>query len=313
MRISIVVPTRNRSDLIGDCLEALARVQGPDVEFLIVDQSTDLRTQALVAKVATDDSRFIYVPSNSVGASRARNVGIERSTGDVVAFTDDDCVPAPDWAERIRVIFREDGAASAVFGRCLPWEEVHPGERPVALKADMECHGFCGRGNPWRLGHGNNMAFRRQALDVIGGFDEELGPGTRHHACEDADLMYRLLASGMKAVYSPAPVIYHKQFRHGEDLWKLERGYSFGAGGFYTKHLQRGDLYMLRLILDRWWTVGVRHIIYGTLTMRKSHIRLGWYRIAYSIAGMWAARAAPVTGQHGTPARYAQEAGRGHA
>ena len=313
MRVSVVIATRNRSDLIGDCLDGLSRMPYRDAEFLIVDQSTDHRTADLVARAGDSDPRFAYIPTDSVGASRARNIGIARSQGEIIAFTDDDCIPNPSWIEHLRGILVANPDADAVFGRCLPWGGVRPGERPVALKTDMESRVFQGKGNPWRLCHGNNMAFRREALDRIGGFDERLGPGTRFCACEDADLMYRLLASGRTAVYSPGPVIHHKQFRHGEDLWKLERGYSIGAGGFYAKHLYSGDFFMLRLILDRWWTVGLRHVIYGMLTLRKQHIRLGWYRIAYSVAGMRAARPELISCRPTKIPSQAQEARREHA
>lgn len=286
MKLSIVVCTRNRPDLIGECLQALSQGGDADTEVLVVDQSTDDAT----GRIVSANPGIRRMPTSSVGLSRARNLGIAQSSGEIVAFTDDDCVPAPDWADSIVREFDRSPEISAVYGRSLPWTKPAPGERPVAVKTSTARKVFKGRHNPWDLGHGCNMAFRREVFQSAGTFDEVLGPGGTLRNCDDADFTYRLLRSGFSACYSPDVLVYHKQFRHGEDLWKLERDYGIGAGAFYMKHLRCHDYYILKLILDRWWKAGTLHIFYGLLTGRKGHLRLGWSRIFYSILGMWKAR-----------------------
>lgn len=289
MKVSVIVCTRNRHDLISDCLDALCRNGYNDLEILVIDQSTDCLTSDIVLDKATADSRIRLVPTTTIGLSRARNTGIKESRGDVVAFTDDDCVPADDWVERIVGMLSEKPSVSAVYGRSLPWNKVWPGERPVAIKTDRMPKFFTGRRNPWKIGHGCNMAFRGNVLSEVGAFDEALGPGGALRNCDDADFTYRLLAKGLAAYYEPEVLVYHKQFRHGEDRWELEKDYGIGAGGFYMKHFRYRDPYIVRLIMQRWWG-GMLHLLYGCLTLRKVHVRLGWYRIVYSIAGMWLAR-----------------------
>jgi len=288
--ISAVVCTRNRPALMAECLRAFRANQDPSFEILVVDQSTDRETERLVREAAEVDRRIRCLLTDTVGLSRARNTGIRQSSGEIVAFTDDDCIPDSKWAAGIASEFEERPEIMAVYGRSLPWTKPWPGERPVAVKSDPRPRVFRGRQNPWTLGHGCNMAFRREVFDKIGLFDEALGPGGRLRNCDDADFTYRLLKAGLTALYSPKPLVYHQQFRHGEDLWNLEKDYGIGAGAFYSKHLRLRDLYILKLIAERWWKAGMLHIIYGMLTARRSHLRLGWYRIAYSALGIWHAR-----------------------
>ena len=295
--ITAIICTRNRPRLLADCIEGLSanKPETTGLEMLIVDQSTDAASGRVVSMWAERDARVCHIPVDSVGLSRARNVGIARSSGEIVAFTDDDCVPAPNWAESIAREFNGNPEVAAVYGRSLPRTKVRPGERPVAVKASRQPRLFKGRANPWSLGHGCNMAFRHEVFDRVGLFDEALGPGGILRNCDDADFTYRLLRAGLAALYSPDVLVHHQQFRHGEDLWQLEKDYEIGAGALYSKHLRCGDIYVLKLILDRWLKAGVAHIIYGFLTGRRTHVRLGWHRIAYSLLGMWMARSLEVS------------------
>ena len=290
MSISAIVCTRDRPNLIGGCLDALSRNRCDGLEILVVDQSSDSSTRELVSAAAATDRRIRYHHSATTGLSRARNFGIRQSKGEIVAFTDDDCIPDTGWISALVEEFESNPDISAVYGRSIPAEPAAPGERPVAVKLDTKRRVFSGACDPWRLGHGNNMAFRRSVFDAVGYFDEALGPGGALRNCDDADFTYRLLKAGLTAVYSPEPIVYHRQFRHGEDRWQLERDYGIGSGAFYSKHLRCGDLYALRLILDRWFRGGILHFGYGIITGRPAHIRTGWYRIAYSALGLLAAR-----------------------
>jgi len=99
---SIVVPTRNRGDLIMETIDSLLKLEGVDFEVVVVDQSTDERTAAAVAAAANGDPRVRVVRTTTVGSSAARNVGALHAAGHVVAYTDDDCLVEPDWLELVR-------------------------------------------------------------------------------------------------------------------------------------------------------------------------------------------------------------------
>ncbi|MDO8587143.1 MAG: glycosyltransferase [Armatimonadota bacterium] len=290
MTITATVCTRDRPALIADCLAALSANTFPGLEILVVDQSSDTATEDAVTRAARRDGRIRCLRGSSASLSRARNIGVRESVGDVVAFTDDDCVPQADWAAKLAVEFSADLRISAVFGRSLPDRPAEPEERLVGVKTSPRRRVFSGKCNPWLVGHGNNMAFRRGVFDKVGFFDEMLGPGAALRNCDDADFTYRVLRAGFAVLYSPEPLVYHRQFRHGKDLQALEKDYGIGAGAIYSKRLRSRDVYALRLMLDRWSRYGLMHIAYGVVTGRPLHVRLGWYRIAYSLAGMWAAR-----------------------
>src|ERR1700742_4574973 len=95
MKASVLVCTRNRASSISETLEALAALDYPNFEILIVDSSTGEdreKTAVLAAKFKAK-----YVPEPRPGLSLARNTGIAAASGEIIAFTDDDCVPAKDW------------------------------------------------------------------------------------------------------------------------------------------------------------------------------------------------------------------------
>ena len=114
--VSVVVPTRNRPDHALACVQDLLRCDG-FLEIIVVDQSDSDATE--VALAGLSDPRARCVRSHLRGATNGRNVGIELSRGDVIAFTDDDCRVALDWVTRIADIFEKDADAAIVCGRVV--------------------------------------------------------------------------------------------------------------------------------------------------------------------------------------------------
>ena len=97
-QISVVVCTYRRAEKLTACLDALARQTIRDrVEVIVVDDGPDDATAAVASR---HDVRLIRHPQNR-GLAAARNTGIEAATAPIVAFTDDDCVPADDWLEAL--------------------------------------------------------------------------------------------------------------------------------------------------------------------------------------------------------------------
>src|SRR5688572_29100332 len=112
-QIAVAIPTRNRPDHAEPCVRTVLANPEPDLEVILIDQSNDDATELAVADHRTDP-RFRYVRTSSLGASHARNLGLQLSTAPIVAFTDDDCRVAPDWLARIRTIFEADPSAGIV-------------------------------------------------------------------------------------------------------------------------------------------------------------------------------------------------------
>ncbi len=235
MRVSVLVCTRNRAGSISETLEALGRQQSVDFEVLVVDSSSGEEKEQTAALAARYGAR--YVPEPRPGLSLARNTGIAAATGEIIAFTDDDCVPAPDWlAQKLknysdpavwactgRVVQRHTGGASDLF------EEVAGQDlgdtRHVFGPTDIQGgigfllsnigkvfakHMKSRAPAPFGIGHGSSLSFRREFFEKTGGCDVRFGAGAPFKGCDDLEMLYRVLKSGHSIVYEPAAVVLHK-------------------------------------------------------------------------------------------------------
>jgi glycosyltransferase involved in cell wall biosynthesis len=228
--ISVIVPTRDRPELLRTCLEAAFAALRPCDELIVADSaSRDARTEKVVR-----DAGAHYVRCEEPGASRARNCGLAVAGKEIVAFTDDDCRPLPGWLDAIETAFA-DPDVCFLFGRVVGSGEgvaasVHDEPDRRILDLSVQLLG---------MGHGANMAFRRDRLRAIGGFDELLGAGVRLGGAEDADVIERLLSSGCTGSYEPDAVVAHVQWRGRRQAVRLSYGYGLGFGALAAKASRR--------------------------------------------------------------------------
>lgn len=187
--ISVVVPCRNERRTLIACLDALEAQDFPGRRFevILVDgRSTDGCPQLAAARglrVLQDHGR---------GPAGARNVGIWASRGAVVAFTDADCVPRFDWLSGIDAAFRDDPTIAGVAG---------PMRLPRAtLLGRLEDNDAR---RHYRGYITSNVAYRRDVLFEVGGFDEDLC------CAEDYDLAWRVLDRGHRIAHDERPVVLH--------------------------------------------------------------------------------------------------------
>lgn len=273
-RLSVIVCTRERPELLTRCLRALTSARDAGTEIVVVDNSPSTAATRDVVAAFPD---VTYVVESRPGLSAARNAGLRASTGDLVAFTDDDVEVHGDWTRRIRLAFR-DPKVAAITGLVLParletasqiaFERGFGGFSGGFQALDFD-HDFfrarMARGVPtWRLGAGANMAFRREVIAKIGDFDERLGAGAAG-CSEDSELWYRLLAAGHVCRYEPAAVVFH---HHRED-WEALRGqaYSYMRGHVaalliqFRRHRHWGNLWRLASDLPAYYAmVSLRHL-----------------------------------------------------
>ncbi|HXU80059.1 MAG TPA: glycosyltransferase family A protein, partial [Polyangia bacterium] len=186
VRVSVVVPTRNRPDQIGPCVQGILANSERDIEVIVVDQSDGTDSAAALADLR-GDPRLQYLPSTTRGAASARNVGIAASRAEIVAFTDDDCRVPPDWIARMIEVFEKDPQAGVLFGRVdIPEGAFESGFLAAFIPVRRSYEGEFPRGlDPW--GISANMAVRRKVLEDVGNFDPLLGPGSKFKAGEDVD------------------------------------------------------------------------------------------------------------------------------
>lgn len=238
--ISVVVCTRDRPEQLATCLSSLTMLQPAAGEVIIVDNapSTDA-TRALIAKTA-----FRRVVEPRPGLDRARNRGVDSARGEIIAFTDDDVRVAPDWVGAIAAAFA-DPDVDAVTGLVLPAELATPAQRLFesyggGMRKGTEPRRWHRSAMSTRellraqdVGVGANMAFRRTAIQRLGGFDPALDVGTPSGGGGDLDILHRALASGMTVLYSPGVIVHH---RHRPEMAALRRQL-FDNGRAYGSYL----------------------------------------------------------------------------
>ena len=204
LRVSVVVPTRNRSSRLERLARALEAQALPASSFDVVfvdDASTDDTREVLEALAARTalDVRVISQPSRT-GPAAARNAGWKATSAAVVAFTDDDCIPTPQWLLAGLDALAADPHVGILQGCTLP--EV--GESLDGLVATRSVTG------PTPFFEACNLFVRRAALDQCGGFDEELG---LHF--EDTALGWAVRDAGWNSAFSHEPLVHHDVTRPG--------------------------------------------------------------------------------------------------
>ena len=263
LSVSVVVCTRDRPAPLARCLRALGALDPPPDEVVVVDNASTTDETRAVAEAAPG-VRYVWEPRP--GLDVARNAGARASTGDVVAYTDDDVEVHPAWLAGLRRGFQDPGVW-AVTGLVLPAEleteaqvvfETHwtfnKGFVPLTF-GPVFFEARAGRGVPaWTIGAGANMAFRRTAFERVGGFDERLDVGAA--GCSgDSEMWFRILAEGGRCRYEPSAVVFHTHRRGLGELDDQIEAYMRGAVAAhlvqYEKYGRRGDLRRPALALPR--------------------------------------------------------------
>ena len=227
-KVSVVICAYNAESTMAACLDSLRDLRYPAYEVVVVDDGSTDRT----GRIADEYEDFRVVHQENKGLSAARNVGIAASTGDIIAFTDSDCVVDPDWLHYLAATFLASGEA-AVGGPNLPPPEDSLVASCVAASPGGPLHVLL---NDKEAEHipGCNMAFRREVLEEIGGFDP-----LYRAAGDDVDVCWRLQERGYRIAFSPAAMVWHFRRNTVTAYVGQQRGYGKAEGLLYFKHPQR--------------------------------------------------------------------------
>lgn len=288
-QISVVVASRGRPEAIRRCLTTIVAAATEALgEIIVVDQSTPPYTGLAEIVAAAPEVRFQHLTSDTVGVSRGRNLGIEAATGEIIAFTDDDCMVDDNWIAAIATAFADDRTLDGLTGRVAAIGDGDPDIVPTPLVMATQPARFSPTGDPSAHGGAGNFAARRDALRAVGGFDESLGPGSTVPAAEDIDLLYRLVQSGHHLAFVPSVQISHESWRPVEELLALTWSYGFGSGVYLTRELiGRGDRVALNILLWRLLKGGCWSLLGGLLMGHRWHIHSSWRRICGTLYGAW--------------------------
>jgi GT2 family glycosyltransferase len=227
-KVSVVVCVYNGERTIDSCLSSLEKLNYPNYEVVVVNDGSADKTR----EIAESYDYIRLINQENKGLSEARNVGIRASKGEIIAFTDADCMVDADWLTYLVARFQSTEFAAVGGPNLSPPDDsfvascvaVSPGAPTHVLLDDEVAEHI----------PGCNMAFRREALEAIAGFDPIF-----RSAGDDVDLCWRLQNKGYKIGFSPAAVVWHFRRNTIRDYLKQQRGYGKAETLLFFKHPYR--------------------------------------------------------------------------
>lgn len=231
MKLSLVLATCGRVAEVGELLDSLARgtPDGCEIQLIVADQNDDGRLAPVLANLPPNwDVRHVAVPEK--GVCLARNHVLPMADGEIVAFPDDDCLYAPDAIGKVIGVFVENPALDVVLGRTIASKPrgqalptagtgpIAPGDRPHRVR----------RLNRYSIfSHGEMYLqfYRKSAIEKIGRFDEDFGPGVRSRhpfGGDDSDYLARAVLGGLTVARDESIGVWHPpQDQAGFDARKI--------------------------------------------------------------------------------------------
>lgn len=230
---SIIIPTYNRPTQLLACLEAISRLNYPQERFevIVVDDGSGTLPENVVTAF-TDRLQIRLLTQANAGPAAARNTGIISARGNYLAFTDDDCLPDPDWLVALerRCTKTPDHMIGGKTINSLP-------DNPYAVVSQMIIDAVYEyyNTNPNRTGFfaTNNMAVAKEQFLKIGGFDPHF------RTSEDREVCNRWSSCGYQMTYAPEAKIYHAHQLTWIDFWRQHFNYGCGAFRFHQLRAQR--------------------------------------------------------------------------
>jgi len=208
VKISVVIPARNSERTIAQTLTAIYQGVRPPEEIIVVDGCSKDRTKAI-----SQTHGAIVVENVKLHAASARRLGVETASSPIIAFTDSDCIPAPDWVQRIVHAFEADPELDGVGGRVTLTE---PRTRVQAFSAHVfesiklfprELVQITTKGVSGLSFAGSNCAFCKEKIIAVGNFRDQFS-----NYAEEVDLLWRLIDYGAKLVFDPDLKVEHSGY-----------------------------------------------------------------------------------------------------
>ena len=220
-RVSVVVASYNGGRTLDQCLRSLTNLNYPDYEVIVVNDGSTDQTREIIAR---HDVKSIHVPNG--GLSRARNLGIDSASGEIVAFIDSDAYADEEWLYYLVTALEEHDAAGVGGPNLSPPHDPfvaqcvdHAPGNPTHVLTDDELAEHI---------PGCNMAFRKDALIAMNGFDP-----IHRAAGDDVDVCWKLLAQAKKIAFSPCAIVWHHRRPTIKAFWRQQVGY-----GYAEAHLE---------------------------------------------------------------------------
>jgi GT2 family glycosyltransferase len=225
-KVSVIVCSYNGGQTLEACLRSLKKLNYPDYEVVLVDDGSKDNTKEIVSHHPW--VKTIHQPN--MGLSVARNVGAAHASGEILAYTDSDCMADPDWLYYlVGTLLSGDYAGVGGPNISPPAQNWHqacvaaaPGGPSHVLLTDVVAEHI----------PGCNMAFHRWAFDKVGGFDPEY-----RKAGDDVDFCWRLQQEGQVIAFSPSAIVWHYRRFTLKAFRKQQEGYGEAESLLRFKHL----------------------------------------------------------------------------
>lgn len=239
VRVSVVIPTFSRPAAIRSCLAALLKqtFPGDQFEIVIVDDGSPVPTELgdVGASKGSDPNHpeIRVVRQDNAGPGAARNRGVREARGQLIAFTDDDCLPLPDWL-RVLVAAVDEAPQTLVGGATFNGLANQIFSETSQLIVNMSYDHYNANKQAARFFASNNWLCSKQQYLEIGGFDVNF-----RAASEDRDFCDRWLAAGWQMQWATEANIEHRHSQHLSNFVKLHFRYGKGAYQFHTERRLR--------------------------------------------------------------------------
>jgi GT2 family glycosyltransferase len=251
-RVSVVVCCHNEERNLAMCLESVEQLVYPDYEVIVIDDGSTDGTAAIAHQFAG----VRVVSTENRGLAAARNLGLELATGEIVAYIDGDAWPDPHWLTYLVAAF-QDSDHVGIGGPNLPPANAGTVEQCVANAPGGPTHVLVSDGEAEHI-PGCNMAFRKEALQAIGGFDPQF-----RAAGDDVDICWQLQARGWTLGFDPTAVVWHRRRHTVRSFWRQQTGYGKAEALLERKWPEKYNASGHVTWAGRLYAKGVSNILYG--------------------------------------------------
>lgn len=277
MRFSLVLATIGRTTELKRFLESLNQQTYKDFELFIIDQNPDDRLIDII-KLYKECFPICHLRSEP-GLSRARNIGLQHITGDIVAFPDDDCWYPSDLLERVACFFAESSNWDGITGKT-----VNEQGNDVVGRFDRKS-GLVTRMNAWRRVTSITLFVSKTIVKTVGNFDESLGlgAGTQWCSAEDIDYPLRAIELGFRIYYDPTLNVGHPEPVVIFNEKAQKRAFSYGAG---MGRVLRKHRYPFWFVVYNWLRPLGGSLV-SLVTGRKQKAKYHWAVMKGRLYGWW--------------------------
>jgi GT2 family glycosyltransferase len=255
-KVSLIMSTRDRAQFLPPCLESLEAIHSHcPWQLVIVDNGSKDDTWSVLQAFASRTHLDIKLLQEwRPGLSFARNAGVRAASAAILAFTDDDCYPQPDFIDAVARVFAESDVGF-MGGRILLHD---PDDAPVSITTRTErvifpAEAFINTGDV----QGACMAFRRDVFQQVGLFDTAFGAGGPLKGAEDCEMVVRACFAGWNGGFFPEAVIRHHHRRRQGGAARITWSYDYSRGAFFAKLLFKHPRFRRRVLQAWYWNTPV--------------------------------------------------------